>query len=43
MKITIDLTKSEIRLLSELTGIEIDTEEPDEEDVAYAINILMTC
>ena len=38
---TIALTKNEVRKLSELTDVEIDTEEPDDEDISYAIGVLI--
>lgn len=41
MKIAIDLSESELRRLSELTDADIDPEDPDSEDVAYAIRILL--
>ena len=41
MKIMINLTETELKKLSEMTDVEIDTEEPDDEDVSYAIKILM--
>lgn len=41
MKIMIELSESELRELSEMTNVEIDVEEPDDEDVSYAIKILL--
>ena len=41
MKIMINLTEKELKKLSEMTDVEIDTEEPDDEDVSYAIEVLM--
>lgn len=41
MKIMIELSESELRRLSEMTDVKIDTEEPDDEDVSYAIKILL--
>ena len=41
MKIEIVLSENEIKKLAELTDVEIDTEEPDDEDVSYAIGILI--
>lgn len=41
MKIMINLTEKELKKLSEMTDVEIDTEEPDDEDVSYAIGVLI--
>ena len=41
MKIMINLTETELKKLSEMTDVEIDTEEPDDEDVSYAIGVLI--
>lgn len=41
MKITIELSENEIKKLAELTNIEIDTEEPYDEDVSYAIGVMI--
>jgi hypothetical protein len=41
MKIEIVLSENEIKKLAELTDVEIDMEEPDDEDVSYAIQILL--
>lgn len=41
MKIEIVLSENEIKKLAELTDVEIDTEEPDDEDVSYAIGVLI--
>jgi len=41
MKIEIVLSENEIKKLAELTDVEIDMEEPDDEDVSYAIGILI--
>jgi hypothetical protein len=41
MKIEIELSEKEIKKLSELTEVEIDIDEPDDEDVSYAIEILL--
>lgn len=35
------LSENEIKKLAELTDVEIDAEEPDDEDVSYAIKILL--
>lgn len=41
MKIEIVLSEKELKKLSELTEVEIDIDEPDDEDVSYAIEILL--
>ena len=41
MKIKIELSEKEIKKLSELTNVEIDVDEPDDEDVSYAIGVLI--
>jgi hypothetical protein len=41
MKIVIKLSEEELNKLSEMTDVEIDAEEPDDEDVSYAIKILL--
>lgn len=41
MKIEIVLSENEIKKLVELTDVEIDMEEPNDEDVSYAIGILI--
>lgn len=41
MKIMINLSEKELKKLSEMTDVEIDTEEPDDEDVSYAIGVLI--
>lgn len=41
MKIMINLTENELKKLSEMTDVEINTEEPDDEDVSYAIGVLI--
>jgi hypothetical protein len=41
MKIEIVLSENELKKLSELTEVEIDIEEPDNEDVSYAIGVLI--
>lgn len=45
MRLTIDLTKNEIKKLAELTDVEIDVEDEDlcEDDVSYAISVLIQC
>lgn len=37
----IDLTEKELKKLLEMADVEIDTEEPDDEDVSYAIGVLI--
>ena len=41
MKIEIVLSEKELKKLSELTEVEIDIDEPYDEDVSYAIQILL--
>jgi hypothetical protein len=41
MQIVIELSEKEIKKLSELTDVEIDVDEPDDEDVSDAIKILL--
>ena len=41
MKIEIVLSENEIKKLAELTDVEIDINEPYDEDVSYAIGILI--
>ena len=41
MEMVIELSEKELKKLSELIDVEIDTEEPDDEDVSYAIQILL--
>lgn len=41
MKIEIELSENELKKLSELTDVKIDTEEPYDEDVSYAISVLL--
>lgn len=41
MKITITLSENEIKKLSELTDIEIDIDEPYDEDISYAVGVLI--
>lgn len=41
MKIEIELSEKEIKKLSELTDVEVDVDEPDDEDVSDAIKILL--
>ena len=43
MSITVDLTESELRKLSELTGVDIDVDEDElyDGDVSVAISILL--
>lgn len=41
MEIVIDISKNKLKKLVELTDVEIDIDEPDGEDVSYAIDILI--
>jgi len=41
MKIEIVLSEKELKKLAELTDVEIDSDEPYDEDVSYAIGILI--
>jgi hypothetical protein len=41
MNIMINLSEKELKKLSELTDVEIDIEEPYDEDVSYAIGVLI--
>lgn len=41
MEIVIVLSENELKKLSELTDVEIDIEEPYDEDVSYAIGVLI--
>lgn len=42
MKIEIVLSENELKKLSELTEVEIDIDEPYDEDVSYAIGVLIS-
>ena len=41
MKIEIVLSENEIKKLSELTDVEIDINEPYDEDISYAVGVLI--
>ena len=41
MKLVIELSEKELKKLSEMTDVEIDGDEPDDEDVSDAIKILL--
>ena len=41
MNIVINLTEKELKKLSELTDVEIDIEEPYDEDISYAVGLLI--
>jgi hypothetical protein len=41
MQIVIELSEKELKKLSEMTDVEIDVDEPDDEDVSDAIKILL--
>ena len=41
MKIEIVLSENELKKLSELTDVEIDINEPCDEDISYAVGVLI--
>lgn len=41
MEIVIELSEKELKKLSEMIDVELDAEEPDDEDVSYAIKTLL--